>query len=226
MRTRQLSAAAGLVAALGLTLTACGSDAADGGAAKSSAAPAASASTGQSASAPAGQPAAPASATPDATAGSAPAAKATNTQAGGAAGGSRKCTAADLKAAPADGTGAQTPDDQGAEEIELTNTSGATCTMKGYPGVDLVGPRGTWNLVRAQGAIQTVTLQPGGRAYIIINYLPFAGGGGAEFKVQKVVLTPPDDTSQLTVQWSGVNPADQSGATHPVTYVRPVSATR
>ncbi len=137
--------------------------------------------------------------------------------------------AADLKAALAPGTGAQTPDQQGAEEIELTNQSKAACTMKGYPGVDLVGDKGTWNLPRYQPAQpEQVTLQPGGKAYVRIGYLPSGGQGQgqAEFKVQKIVLTPPDDTRQLTVQWSGAAPQDQSGATHPGTYVRPVAATR
>ncbi|MFD5560600.1 DUF4232 domain-containing protein [Kitasatospora griseola] len=207
MRNRQLSVAAGLVAVLGLGVTACGSDAADAGGAK-----------------------APASSSPQAVPANSPAAgqgSAPTSGKAGAAPGGRKCTAADLKAAVAGGSGAQSPDAPGAEEIELTNKSGAVCTMKGYPGVDLVGDRGTWNLPRFQGAqAEQVTLQPGGKAYVAIDYLPFAGGGAVEFKVQKIVLTPPDDTSQLTVQWSGANPQDQSGATHPGTYVRPVSAKR
>ncbi|MFJ1792838.1 DUF4232 domain-containing protein [Kitasatospora griseola] len=211
MRNRQLSVAAGLVAVLGLGVTACGSDAADGGGAK---APAAASASGSQQAVPANSPAA--------GQGSATASgRATTTPRG------RTCTAADLKAALAGGTGAQSPDAPGAEEIELTNRSGAVCTMKGYPGVDLVGDKGTWNLPRFQGAqAEQVTLQPGGKAYVVIDYLPFAGGGAVEFKVQKIVLTPPDDTSQLTVQWSGASPQDQSGATHPGTYVRPVSAKR
>ncbi|MFG2693122.1 DUF4232 domain-containing protein [Kitasatospora sp. NPDC048407] len=217
MRTRQLSAAVGLVAALGLTLTACGSDAANTAAAKPSA-PATTVPSGQAsapASAPAGAPE------------SSPASAKASPEGGGGGGGSRKCTAADLKAAIAFGTGAQTPDGPGAEEIELTNQSKSVCTMKGYPGVDLVGSKGTWNLTRFQGVQpEQVTLQPGGKAYVTINYLPFAGDGGAEFKVQKIVLTPPDDTHQLTVEWSGASPQDQSGATHPGTYVRPVIAAR
>ncbi|MEV7119343.1 DUF4232 domain-containing protein [Kitasatospora griseola] len=216
MRTRQLSAAVGLVAALGLTLTACGSDAANTAAAKPSA---------QATTVPSGQASAPASAPAGAPESAASSAKSSPQNGGGAAG--RKCTAADLKAAVAFGTGAQTPDGPGAEEIELTNQSKSVCTMKGYAGVDLVGSKGTWNLTRFQGVQpEQVTLQPGGKAYVTINYLPFSGDGGAEFKVQKIVLTPPDDTHQLTVEWSGASPQDQSGATHPGTYVRPVIAAR
>ncbi|MFJ5925565.1 DUF4232 domain-containing protein [Kitasatospora sp. NPDC092948] len=227
MRTRQLSAAVGLVAALGLTVTACGSDAADSGAAKTSAAPAASASTGQPATPADATPAAGAASTPASTpANATPAAKET-VQAGAAAGsGPRKCTAADLNAEPANMNGAQVPDSQGEEAIELTNKSGATCTMKGYPGVDLVGPRGTWSLVRAQGSPQLVTLQPGGKAYVSITYLPYGGDGEVEFKVDRIVITPPDDTHQLTVQWLDVMPQDQTGATHPVTYINPIIAHR
>ncbi|MGW4380620.1 DUF4232 domain-containing protein [Kitasatospora sp. NPDC004531] len=219
MGTRQLPVTVGLVAVLGLTLSACGDDAGETVAAKATApvAPSAAASPGQQAapaasSSAAGQPSAPASA-------------AAENKAGGqsSGGGSRKCAAADLKASIGPGSGAQTPDEQGAQQIELTNRSKSTCTMKGYPGLDLVGPKGTWSLARFQAAQpELVTLQPGGTAYVVVDYLP--GDSDGEFKVDRIVLTPPDDTSQLTVQWTGANPADQSGATHPVTYVRPVSA--
>ncbi|OKJ13866.1 hypothetical protein AMK19_10800 [Kitasatospora sp. CB01950] len=56
--------------------------------------------------------------------------------------------------------------------------------MKGYPGLDLVGDRGTWSLPRYQAAQgELVTLQPGGKADVVVEYLPFAGDGEAEFKV-------------------------------------------
>ncbi|MFD7644521.1 DUF4232 domain-containing protein [Kitasatospora sp. NPDC059795] len=188
MRTRQLTAAVGLVAALGLTLTACGDDvdgSGDAGAAKAPAPAATASNAGQQApnppaSSPSGTPESPKAATP----------QAANSQAGG----SRTCTAADLKAALGPGSGAQTPDAQGVEQIEPTNRSKSACTMKGYPGLDLVGDKGTWSLPRYQAAQgELVTLQPGGKAYVVVD-------------------------------WSGANPQDQSGATHPGTYVRPVAA--
>ncbi|RKE23025.1 DUF4232 domain-containing protein [Streptomyces sp. TLI_171] len=207
MRNRHLAATAALVAALGLTLTACDDDTAAPAATTAAAAPAAS-----------GTGAPPA----------APSTSATGSSTGGNSGsgsnsGSRKCTAADLKAAVTHG--AQSTDAQGVEEIELTNRGSATCTMKGYPGLDLVSGTQTWNLPRYQPAqADTVTLKPGGKAYVAIDYLPYMNDGTDEFKVSKIVLTPPDDTTQLTVSWVGANPMDQSGATHPGTYVRPVSA--
>jgi hypothetical protein len=68
-----------------------------------------------------------------------------------------------------------------------------------------------------------VTLQPGGTAHFNLMYQPFASGDGMEIAVTKIVLTPPNTFTQAQLTWhQGV--LLQDGATHPVTYIGPVTA--
>ncbi|MGW4381433.1 DUF4232 domain-containing protein [Kitasatospora sp. NPDC004531] len=147
-----------------------------------------------------------------------------------AAAGTRRCTAADLRATVAAAPVAAVPDGPATARIELANRSSATCTMQGFPGVDLVGDAATWSLPRSRTAQpRPVTLVPGGSAYVLIDYLPYRGRGQrgqSEFKVSTMVLTPPDDTGRLTVHWEGANPQDRRAADRPGTQVRPITATR
>jgi hypothetical protein len=96
--------------------------------------------------------------------------------------------------------------------------------MDGYPGLDLVNKQGqVWSLKRYQAARpKSVTVASGGKAYFAIDYLAGGSQGDKEFQVAKIVMTPPNDTHQLTLTWEGAMPQDQSGATHPGTYVQPV----
>ncbi|MFJ5924650.1 DUF4232 domain-containing protein [Kitasatospora sp. NPDC092948] len=202
MRVRQLSAATAVVAALGVSLTACAEEP-----------PAVR--TGPVAPVAAELPVSPVvESEPTAPAGQ----------------GTHRCTAADLRATVAAGSVVTASDGPVVERIELANRSAATCTMHGFPGVDLVSDGTTWSLPRARAEqARTVTLPPGGTAYVLIDYLPYRGRGQrgqSEFKVTSMVLTPPDDTGQLTVHWEGANPQDRRPAPQPGTQVRPVTATR
>ncbi|MFD8478620.1 DUF4232 domain-containing protein [Kitasatospora sp. NPDC059673] len=201
MRIRQLSAAA-VVAALGVSLTACADDRPSGPVAPA----------GPVAPVAAELPVSPVVA-------SSPAAK-----------GTRPCTAADLRATVAAASVVPASDGPVVERIELANRGTATCTMQGFPGVDLVSGETTWSLPRSRSAqARTVTLPPGGTAYLLIDYLPYRGRGQRgqdEFKVTSMVLTPPNDTGRLTVHWEGANPQDRRTAPQPGTQVRPIAATR
>ncbi|KDN81163.1 hypothetical protein KCH_70750 [Kitasatospora cheerisanensis KCTC 2395] len=116
------------------------------------------------------------------------------------------------------------------ERIELANRSASTCTMKGYPTVELLSGGDTWTLPDSRsGQVRTVTLPPGGTANVLVDYQPYRGRGQrgqTEFKVTSMVLTPPEDSGQLTVHWEGANPQDRRTAGQSGTQVRPVTATR
>ncbi|WP_143200385.1 DUF4232 domain-containing protein [Kitasatospora sp. CB01950] len=213
MRIRQLSAATAVVAALGVSLTAC--------AEQRPARPVAAA--GPVAPVAAELPFSPVlESTPSAPAASAPAAS--------APAGTRRCTAADLRATVSAGAAATASDGPVVERIELANRGESTCTLQGFPGVDLVSDGTTWSLPRARAAqTRPVTLPPGGTAYVLIDYLPYRGRGQRgqnEFKVTSMVLTPPGDTGRLTVHWEGANPQDRRAAQQPGTQVRPIAPTR
>ena len=112
-------------------------------------------------------------------------------------------------------------------EVLLTNISQQSCTMQGYPGVDLVGPDvPTWgpvfSLVRERGDPQPFTLEPGASATSILTigspslpedyWLPTT-----------LVVTPPDATTQLQIPWIPNTPVHrQDGATSPATYIGPL----
>ena len=112
-------------------------------------------------------------------------------------------------------------------ELILTNISEESCTLQGYPGVDLVGPDvPTWgpvfSLTRQSGDPQPFTLAPGASATSILTI-------GAPFAPEdfwyptSLVVTPPDATTQLQIPWIPYTPVmRQDGATSPATYIGPL----
>jgi hypothetical protein len=88
--------------------------------------------------------------------------------------------------------------------LELTNTSGSTCTLFGYPGVSFVtGPSGT-QLGQAASrnpvaAATTVTLAPGQVAH-------------ATLQVVQAANYDPAQCSPVTAHWLRVYPPNQFGS--------------
>lgn len=117
---------------------------------------------------------------------------------------------------------------QSTQVVDLTNKGSSACTMQGFPGVDLVGSANgqqnySWPLVRSSATYAQVTLQPGGTAHFDLTYLPYASGDGTEITVEKIVLTPPNTFTQAQLTWSQ-EVLLQDSATHPGTYIGPVTA--
>jgi len=147
---------------------------------------------------------------------------------GAAAQASGNCQPAGLKIVLGASTGAA--GQQQTLPVYLTNTGSSPCTMKGFPGVNLVGRAlgkkdYTWPLERASRSYQLVTLQPAGTAHFDIIYLPGnpgdAGNGNTDLAVTTVVITPPNDYTHAEVSWSQ-SVLLQDAATHPGTYITPV----
>ena len=115
-------------------------------------------------------------------------------------------------------------------EVVLTNVSQQSCTLRGYPGVDLVGPDDpmwgpVYSLPREDGDPQPFTLEPGASATSILTF--GQPSTPDRWVPTSIVVTPPDATSQLEVPWI---PGDmavqrQDGATHPATYIGPLQPT-
>lgn len=113
-------------------------------------------------------------------------------------------------------------------ELILTNTSQQSCTLQGYPGVDLVGADvptlgPVFSVPRAAGSPQPFTLAPGASATSALTVL--APSLPEDFWLPtSIVVTPPDATTQLEVPW--ISPyfavLRQDAATHPGTYVGPL----
>ncbi|MFE2375260.1 DUF4232 domain-containing protein [Streptomyces sp. NPDC059398] len=151
------------------------------------------------------------------------------TAAGGSA--SSRCHTAGLKAAFATG-GDAVPDMQGDEQtqasVAFTNTGKATCTLSGFPGVDLIRDQGspsTWSLERSSKPVTTISLAPGETTDFSITLGATTEKGAGAFVPSLVRITPPDERTQFSLKWPfGGAVTKQDGATHPATYVNPIGS--
>jgi hypothetical protein len=80
----------------------------------------------------------------------------------------------------------------------------------------------TWPLGRQSASYSTVTLQPGQSAHFGLVYLP-GTSASTDIAVTSLVVTPPNDYTHAEVTWSQ-SVVLQDGATHPGTYITPVTA--
>ncbi len=197
-RTLRIAAAA-LTAAAGLTLTACsGSDTGGSKAAAHLDTEAAAADTSSGAGA-----------------------SADGQESGGQAG------TGDLKAAFATGEDA-VPDPNASggttTSIVLTNKSSRTCTIGGFAGVDLRPDAGgpSWSLARSSAKHGSITLGPGDSTDFTLNLGMAKENDEGSWKPATVAVTPPNETTALTLKWPWGPLVHQDGATHPATFVNPI----
>ncbi|MEU9148993.1 DUF4232 domain-containing protein [Streptomyces sp. NPDC048417] len=106
--------------------------------------------------------------------------------------------------------------------VALTNKSGHTCTVYGFPGVDLVNSGQQWSLQRTNATPKRVTLANGASANFTITFLVPAQGDSTTFTPTTVVITAPNQRTSYDLPWHGGAVVLQDGATHPGTYVGPV----
>ncbi|MER6078242.1 DUF4232 domain-containing protein [Streptomyces sp. NPDC001833] len=95
--------------------------------------------------------------------------------------------------------------------IVLTNTSGRTCTVRGYPGAAFVNAAGTQlgpDPQRESGSTAaTVTLKPGQSAWAGLTFSNPEISGAKTATPAALLVTPPDEKDSLKVTWkSGAVP--------------------
>ncbi|WP_369223823.1 DUF4232 domain-containing protein [Streptomyces sp. R39] len=130
------------------------------------------------------------------------------------------CQASQLSyswADPGSGTGQQKH-----AVVAFTNKSGHSCTMYGFPGVDLVNSGQQWSLQRTNATPRRVTLASGASANVTITFLVPAQDDSATFTPTTVVVTAPNQRTSYDLPWHGGAVVLQDGATHPGTYISPV----
>ena len=94
-------------------------------------------------------------------------------------------------------------------DLVLTNTSGASCRVYGYPGMQLLGASGghiPTAVERQPGTATLVTLAPGQQASSLLHWtiVPGTGEGSpCEPTASGLVVTPPDETAPLHTSWPG-----------------------
>jgi hypothetical protein len=211
MRVHKLTFAA-LAVAAGLSLTACQND--DAGTGQSGPSSASTGSSGATASSSGGssdQGGAKASAgTSSGTNSGATSSGGTGTAAGTGSNANAKvgrCRTDELEIRAKDNTIDGDPD--GTVVVELTNHSGRDCTISGYAGVDLKTSAGSLSAKRTGQQAGSAVLKNGKSTFFPVNY-PFNKSGGSGVRVTGLVVTPPDETKSVTLNWPGA-------ATLPVT---------
>jgi hypothetical protein len=114
------------------------------------------------------------------------------------------------------------PPDAGAGQrhsvLVFTNNSGATCTMQGYVGLQLLYQDGgtvPTNVVRQSGPNTLVTLAPGAQAYTTLQWGVIPSGnepqnGPCEPTAAQIQITSPNATTFLLQPWPN-GPVCQQG---------------
>ncbi|MBA9050252.1 MULTISPECIES: DUF4232 domain-containing protein [Streptomyces] len=210
MRVKKISALAVIVAAAGLSLTACGGSDGSSTAAQNNPPASASSSTG-------GQDAAGAS----------------SATSGNTNGGTGKKAAARTGTTPSGtlcktdhlGFSAASAGVKNEIVVNLKNTGSTTCSMHGFPGVQLLGADGLGDkgpdAARTDTTAPTVTIAPGEETRFLLHYIPDTSGSGKTYT--RLAVTPPNETVFDVMNLDGLNitvPATTGNA--PDVYVDPV----
>ena len=98
--------------------------------------------------------------------------------------------------------------------LVLTNSSGSSCTVYGYPGAAFVNSKGQNVSIdphREGGDKQKITLSPGESAWSALSYSNPQMTGVATVQPDAILITPPDEKKSLKVDWKG-SKVTRSGA--------------
>ncbi|MFE3770010.1 DUF4232 domain-containing protein [Streptomyces sp. NPDC059122] len=145
---------------------------------------------------------------------------------GGRGSGVERCHTSGLKASFATG-GDAAPDPKAGgattTSVVLTNKSGRTCVIGGFPGVDLTSENGgeRWSLARSSAKHGSITLGPGDSTDFTIN-LAMTEENEGFYQPAWAQITPPNETKSITIAWPWGTLVDQRAATHPGTFVNPI----
>ncbi|MGW1162225.1 DUF4232 domain-containing protein [Streptomyces sp. NPDC002519] len=123
---------------------------------------------------------------------------------------SSRCHTSELRAS----VGANNPG-AGQENfpLVLTNRSGRTCTVDGYPGAAFLGASGKQlgpDPQRSAGGPARITLAPGRSAWAGLSFSNPQVSGAASATPTAILITPPDERDSLKVAWQG-GPVPVSG---------------
>ncbi|MFD8722204.1 DUF4232 domain-containing protein [Streptomyces sp. NPDC059629] len=126
-----------------------------------------------------------------------------NTSASGSDTASTRCTASQLRGHVGDNNPGA-----GQEHFPLvvTNFSGRSCTLYGYPGaafVDGSGKQLGLNPTRASGSPTKITLASGDSAWAGLSFGNPEVSGARKATPAGVVITPPDEKEPVKVDWAG-----------------------
>ncbi|MEV6002872.1 DUF4232 domain-containing protein [Streptomyces griseomycini] len=111
-----------------------------------------------------------------------------------------KCRTDELEVTATDATVGG--DTDGTVAVEFTNGGGRDCAISGYAGVDLKTDSGTLSAERTGEQSPSVVLEDGESVSFAVTY-PVNDSGGSGVRVTGLVVTPPDETKSVTLDWPG-----------------------
>ncbi|MFJ6657622.1 DUF4232 domain-containing protein [Streptomyces sp. NPDC091377] len=100
-------------------------------------------------------------------------------------------------------------DEEGTVGVTFKNGGGRECSLSGYAGVDLETSEGTLSAERSGEETTPVVLKDGEEVHFGVQY-PLNESGGSGVRITGLVVTPPNETKSVTLDWPG-------SATLPVT---------
>ncbi|WP_406176396.1 DUF4232 domain-containing protein [Streptomyces sp. NBC_00996] len=108
--------------------------------------------------------------------------------------------------------------------VVLTNSSGRTCTLRGYPGaafIDASGKQLGPDPQRSSSTPTTVTLAPGQSAWAGLTFSNPEISGARTATPASLLVTPPDEKDSLKVKWTqGKVPVSGNASSVSLTVVR------
>lgn len=219
MRVRKISVLALATVAAALSLSACNNDSTDGASSSaptsSAAAPSTTGATGVNGGAKGSSGSSGSTGNSGSTGSNGGTSTSGGTGTGTHSGTSTTCQTAHLSFSASHGMG------EGDYLINIKNVGAHTCTMHGFPGVDLKSSYGTVSATRSTLAAPHVILQPGQETHFDLRYPPNeSGGSGVTFTT--LIVTPPNETHSHTMPLT-INVAATTSATPGIT-VDPVGA--
>ncbi|MGI5469967.1 DUF4232 domain-containing protein [Streptomyces sp. CA-132043] len=110
---------------------------------------------------------------------------------------------------------------EGTTLINLKNTGSATCSLQGFPGVDLKGKDGTISATRSKIGPSKVDVAPGEETRFTLHH-PMNDSGGSGVTFTSLLVTPPGETHSHSLPLNINVPASDS--TTPAITVDPVGA--
>ncbi|MFJ3233719.1 DUF4232 domain-containing protein [Streptomyces sp. NPDC086787] len=132
-----------------------------------------------------------------------------------------KCRTDDLKITAIDSTISGDPN--GTVAVEFKNISGRDCAMSGYAGVDLKTNAGPLSAKRTGEKAGSMILKSGKSVAFGINY-PINKSGGSGVRVTGLLVTPPNETKTVTLNWPGAGTLPATDGTGSPVKVGPIGS--
>ncbi|MEU3662761.1 DUF4232 domain-containing protein [Streptomyces sp. NPDC032940] len=93
-------------------------------------------------------------------------------------------------------------DEAGTVAVTFTNGGGRDCAIAGFAGVDLKTDAGTVSAERTGEPAPATVLKDGESVSFFISY-PANDTGGSGVRITGLVVTPPNETKSITLDWPG-----------------------